>query len=53
MIDYATTIYEQYIGMDAQTSRILAAATGTEYFLVSWIAVFAVEYEPEICESHL
>jgi hypothetical protein len=40
---YATTIYETYIGLDPVTSRILAAATGTEYFIVSWIAVFAVE----------
>lgn len=40
---YAASIYEQYIGLDGLTSRILAAANGTEYFLASWIAVFTIE----------
>lgn len=40
---YAAQIYEQYIGLDGFTSRILAAANGTEYFLASWIAVFTIE----------
>jgi MFS family permease len=40
---YAAQIYEQYISLDAFTSRILAAANGTEYFLASWIAVFTIE----------
>ena len=40
---YAAQIYEQYIGLTPFTSRILAAANGTEYFLASWIAVFTIE----------
>lgn len=40
---YAAVIYEEYIGLDPFTSRILAAANGTEYFLASWIAVFTIE----------
>ncbi|QSZ32860.1 hypothetical protein DSL72_002440 [Monilinia vaccinii-corymbosi] len=40
---YAATIFEKYIGLDGQTSRILAAANGTEYFLSSFIAVWAIE----------
>ncbi|PQE29638.1 sugar transporter STL1 protein [Rutstroemia sp. NJR-2017a BBW] len=40
---YATTIFERYIGLDGTTSRILAAANGTEYFLASWIAVYTIE----------
>jgi MFS family permease len=40
---YASFIYQQYIGLDGMTSRILAAANGTEYFLASWIAVFVIE----------
>ena len=40
---YAATIYEQYIGLDHVTSRILAAANGTEYFMASWIAVYTIE----------
>jgi hypothetical protein len=43
LTDYATVIYEQYIGLDPTTSKILAACQGTEYFIVSWIAVFTVE----------
>ncbi|KAL8987526.1 MAG: hypothetical protein Q9177_003271 [Variospora cf. flavescens] len=40
---YAATIYQNQIGLDPLTSRILAAANGTEYFLASWIAVFTIE----------
>jgi hypothetical protein len=40
---YAATIYQQYIGLDGTTSRILAAANGTEYFAASWIAVYTIE----------
>lgn len=40
---YAATIYEQFIGLDHTTSRLLAAANGTEYFLASWIAVYTIE----------
>ncbi|KAL9022037.1 MAG: hypothetical protein Q9185_000778 [Variospora sp. 1 TL-2023] len=40
---YAATIYQNQIGLDPLTSRVLAAANGTEYFLASWIAVFTIE----------
>jgi MFS family permease len=40
---YTAQIYEQYIGLDAFTSRIFTAANGTEYSLASWIAVFIIE----------
>lgn len=40
---YAPVIYEQFIGLGGVTSRLLAAANGTEYFLASWIAVFTIE----------
>ncbi|KAL6721521.1 hypothetical protein ACLMJK_000625 [Lecanora helva] len=40
---YAATIYQNEIGLDGLTSRALAAANGTEYFLASWIAVFTIE----------
>ncbi|CAL3972740.1 hypothetical protein PZA11_004220 [Diplocarpon coronariae] len=40
---YATTIYEEYIGLGGTTARILAAANGTEYFIASWIAVYTIE----------
>ena len=40
---YAASIYENYIGLDPFTSRILAAANGTEYFMASWIAIFTIE----------
>lgn len=40
---YAATIFEKYIGLDGQTSRILAAANGTEYFLSSFVAVWGIE----------
>ncbi|KAL8707745.1 MAG: hypothetical protein Q9220_007265 [cf. Caloplaca sp. 1 TL-2023] len=40
---YAATIYQNQIGLTPFTSRILAAANGTEYFMASWIAVFTIE----------
>ena len=40
---YAATIYQNEIKLSASTSRVLAAANGTEYFLASWIAVFTIE----------
>ncbi|CZR52958.1 probable sugar transporter [Phialocephala subalpina] len=40
---YAATIYQQYIGLAPLTSRLLAAANGTEYFLASWFAVYTIE----------
>ncbi|KAL3425835.1 sugar transporter stl1 [Phlyctema vagabunda] len=40
---YAATIYETYIGLSGFTSRLLAAANGTEYFLASWVAVYTIE----------
>jgi len=40
---YAPTIYQQYIGLEGTTSRILAACNGTEYFMASWIAVYTIE----------
>lgn len=40
---YAATIFEKYIGLDGQTSRILAAANGTEYFLASLISIWTIE----------
>ncbi|KAK8441651.1 hypothetical protein ACI3LY_000038 [Candidozyma auris] len=40
---YAGTIFEEYIGMDALESRILAACNGTEYFLASLIPIFIIE----------
>jgi len=40
---YAATIYQQEIHLSGITSRILAAANGTEYFLASFIAVYTIE----------
>ncbi|GAW16690.1 hypothetical protein ANO14919_061270 [Xylariales sp. No.14919] len=40
---YAATIYENQIGLDGFTSRLLAAANGTEYWLASIPAIFLVE----------
>ncbi|KAF2871573.1 hypothetical protein BDV95DRAFT_594664 [Massariosphaeria phaeospora] len=40
---FSPMIFENYIGLDGFTSRVLAAANGTEYFLASWIAVFTIE----------
>lgn len=40
---YAATIYQNYIGLDGTTSRLLAAANGTEYFMASWVAVYTIE----------
>ena len=43
VIYYSATIYQKYLGLSGSTSRILAACNGTEYFLASWIAVYAIE----------
>ncbi|KAJ5864118.1 uncharacterized protein N7529_006034 [Penicillium soppii] len=40
---YIPTLLEQQVGLDATTSRLIAACNGTEYFIASWIAVFTVE----------
>ncbi|APA16223.1 hypothetical protein SS1G_10413 [Sclerotinia sclerotiorum 1980 UF-70] len=40
---YAATIFEKYIGLDGRTSRILAAANGSAYFIASFIAPFTIE----------
>lgn len=40
---YAATIFEQDIGLSSFLSRLLAALNGTEYFIASWVAVFAIE----------
>ncbi|KAK9350198.1 general substrate transporter [Lipomyces doorenjongii] len=40
---YAATIYENSIGLSPLNSKVLAAANGTEYFIVSWIAFFTIE----------
>lgn len=40
---YAATIYQQSLGFNGVTARLLAACNGTEYFLASWIAVALVE----------
>ncbi|KAH9828424.1 Sugar transporter STL1 [Teratosphaeria destructans] len=40
---YAATIYQNSIGLSPFLSRLLAACNGTEYFLASWIPVFAIE----------
>lgn len=40
---YAETIFEDSIGMDGLTSRILAACNGTEYFLASLVPIFIAE----------
>ncbi|KAJ5961657.1 hypothetical protein N7501_006598 [Penicillium viridicatum] len=40
---YAAFIYENSLGMDGLTSRILAACNGTEYFLASLIPIFVIE----------
>lgn len=39
---YAATIFLS-IGLSPFLSRLLAALNGTEYFLISWVAVFAIE----------
>ena len=36
-------VYQNEIGLSADTARLLAALNGTEYFLASWIAVFTIE----------
>ncbi|EPQ28798.1 uncharacterized protein PFL1_03601 [Pseudozyma flocculosa PF-1] len=40
---YIGKTLEEQLGFDQVTSRIVAAANGTEYFLASWIAVFVIE----------
>lgn len=40
---YAAFIYENSLGMDGLTSRILAACNGTEYFLASLVPIFVIE----------
>ncbi|KAH3669228.1 hypothetical protein OGAPHI_001349 [Ogataea philodendri] len=40
---YAGTIFENYIGMNAFNSRVLAACNGTEYFIASWIPFYVIE----------
>lgn len=40
---YATMVFESFLGMSPELSRLLAACNGTEYFLASWIAFFTVE----------
>ncbi|CAG8946764.1 unnamed protein product [Penicillium salamii] len=40
---YIPTLLESQVGLDATTSRLIAACNGTEYFIASWIAVFTVE----------
>ncbi|KAK9447370.1 general substrate transporter [Limtongia smithiae] len=40
---YASTIYENEIGLSAFLSRILAACNGTEYFLATMVPVVLVE----------
>lgn len=39
---YAATIFLR-IGLTPFMSRLLAALNGTEYFLISWVAVFTIE----------
>lgn len=39
---YAATIFLR-IGLSPFMSRLLAALNGTEYFLISWVAVFTIE----------
>lgn len=40
---YAAAIFQQSLGYSPATSRLLAACSGTEYFLASWIAVMVIE----------
>ncbi|KAH9815132.1 general substrate transporter [Melampsora americana] len=40
---YAATIYENYLHLSPILSRVLAACTGTEFFLASWIGVYTIE----------
>ena len=44
IVYYAATIYQQYLGLNANQSRIITASVnGTGYFLASFIAVFLIE----------
>ncbi|CAH7683110.1 general substrate transporter [Phakopsora pachyrhizi] len=40
---YAATVYENYLHLSPVLSRILAACTGTEFFMASWVAVYTIE----------
>lgn len=40
---YAATVYESYLHLGPVLSRVLAACTGTEFFLASWIGVYTIE----------
>lgn len=40
---YAATVYENYLHLGPVLSRVLAACTGTEFFLASWIGVYTIE----------
>ncbi|PLW48601.1 hypothetical protein PCASD_03437 [Puccinia coronata f. sp. avenae] len=40
---YAATVYESYLHLGPILSRVLAACTGTEFFLASWIGVYTIE----------
>nr|QKX48203.1 hexose transporter HXT1 [Puccinia striiformis f. sp. tritici] len=40
---YAATVYENYLHLGPVLSRVLAACTGTEFFLASWGGVYAIE----------
>ncbi|KAK9446376.1 general substrate transporter [Limtongia smithiae] len=40
---YAGTIYESSIGLSALNSKILAACNGTQYFMISWVALLVIE----------
>jgi len=40
---YAAIIFQQSIGYGPSTSRLLAALSGTEYFLASWFAVLVID----------
>lgn len=44
IVYYAATIYQQYLGLNANQSRVITAAVnGTGYFFASFIAVFLIE----------
>ncbi|KAG7908123.1 hypothetical protein KL906_003540 [Ogataea polymorpha] len=43
IVYYAGTIFENYIGMTALNSRILAACNGTAFFLAAWIAFIFID----------
>ncbi|KAG9311786.1 general substrate transporter [Chiua virens] len=43
LITYYATLLFQRLGLSDVTSRIIAAANGTEYFLASFIAIFLID----------